>query len=114
MTNDIRPTATEAAQVRAALEWRALFNGIVAAIFIGVGILVSWASGAFNDEPGHRENGAAGVIAGIICLIGIGIGFRAWHCYRASRELSHWQSVATPPRQPSEPHQWAAREWPEP
>src|SRR5262245_26491296 len=97
------PERLEQAAVEAALQARALINGIVAAIFLGIGMLVAWAAGSLNDQPDHHENSSAAFIAGILCLIGIVAGWRAWRCWRASRGIADvliGRTLTPPPPRP--------------
>jgi hypothetical protein len=69
---------------------RAWLLGVTAGFMIGVGFLMSWASGALTgnlNDPSAHYNTAAGVIAGLLVLFGILMLPAAWRHYRTARNL---------------------------
>ncbi len=67
---------------------RAQLLGIVAVIAVWFSIFLAWASGAMSNDGNEPHNGATAVIAGLGCLLGIGIAGRAWSYHKASRRLA--------------------------
>jgi formate/nitrite transporter FocA (FNT family) len=69
---------------------RAWLLGVTAGLLIGVGFLLSWASGALTgnlNDPNAHYNSAAGFIAGLLALVGILMLPAVWRHYRSARNL---------------------------
>ena len=82
------------------LEHAAQLLGIAAALLVGFSILLSWASGAMSNDGSDLHNSSTAVIAGIGCLIGLGIAVRAWNYHKTSRRVALYadRNLRTPTR----------------